>query len=383
MADDSGSGIVLGIIGSAVGIVAVDYMFSDPGDSWVDHVLAKFKSHETPEEKAAPGATAPARRTAPTRPQVHARVMPPHVQPRMMQPHYQTQQTQVIPPQVHAQIASPDGYYRQQVQHQPAARRPAPQVVTPDVVNEVIIRINDLFQLRVPAVGLVTADVKQAVAGVQKQLGLQPTGFPDARLLQQLRILGTLPQRGQRAEVRPPIKEVAKEAATPVAPVTTQVTNFISKTFGGPPSSPATGPDEGVRKTQGLLNKYFKSDVLVKDGILWTHTTNAIKEFQQAEGLPVTGTMDDKTHDLLEQRVADQDDLPSWWSSIHHRTGAAAADSKDAAWLTETKELGPAAQAVISKTITDGNPRTLQSLGKVLSSAGFPQASAAVSAKAG
>jgi hypothetical protein len=46
MADDSGSGIVLGIIGSAVGVVAVDYAISDPGDSWIDKVLAKFKSHE-------------------------------------------------------------------------------------------------------------------------------------------------------------------------------------------------------------------------------------------------------------------------------------------------------------------------------------------------
>jgi len=376
MADDSGSGIVLGIIGAAVGVVVADYAISDSGDSWVDKVLAKFKSHEPLEEKAP---TTPARRPAPDS-RVRLQVMP-HVQPRMMPPHVQPHvQAQVVPPQVHAQIAPPSAYrqpaYRQPVQRQPAVRRPVPQAVTPDMVNEVIIRINDLFQLRIPAVGLVTADVKQAVAGVQKQLGLQPTGFPDARLLQQLRIIGTLPERApmqvqQQAQVK-----------TPVAPATTQVTNFLSKTFGGPPSSPATGADEGVRKTQRLLNQYFKRNVLVEDGILWTHTTGAIKEFQQVEGLPVTGIMDDKTHDLLEKILTDREGQPDWWQSIY-RTGAADSSSKDAAWLTETKELGPAAQAVISKAITEANPRTLQSLNKVFSSAGFPQAAAAVSAKAG
>src|SRR5271154_3649121 len=288
MADDSDSGIVLGIIGAAIGVVAVDYAFSDPGDSWVDNVLAKFKSSEVP----AP--TAPARRAVSPGSQVRTRVMPPHVQPRAMPPHAQAQvMSHVVPPQVHAQITPPS--YRPPVQRQPVMRRAGPQAVTPDTVNEVIARINDLFQMRVPATGLVTADVKQIVARIQQQLGLQPTGFPDDLLLNRLRLMGTTRLRRPVPPVQQQSAQEQKAAAetTPVAPVTTQVTNFVSKTFGGPPSSPATGPDEGVRKTQHLLNQFFKSDVLVEDGILWTHTTNAIKEFQETEGLPVTGIMDD------------------------------------------------------------------------------------------
>jgi peptidoglycan hydrolase-like protein with peptidoglycan-binding domain len=85
----------------------------------------------------------------------------------------------------------------------------------------------------------------------------------------------------------------------------TDAVKVISKTFGGPPSTPGTGPDEGVKKNQQMLNSYFGSHVLNVDGYAEQLTTGAIKEFQKAEGLEATGTMDSTTHDLLVKRAGE------------------------------------------------------------------------------
>lgn len=237
----------------------------------------------------------------------------------------------------------------------PAPTGPAPLVVTPALVNQVAAQLNQLLHTNLPSNGLVTEDMKQALMALQRQLGISPTGFPDQKTLQGLRTALT--------------HGVAKaKKATPIA----DAGNFVSKAFGGPPSSPSTGPDEGVRKAQQMLNTFFGHHVVDENGMMDSVMAGIITEFQTAQGLPKTGTIDSKTHDLLENLTSQGAALFS------HRTGA---DSGD--WKTETQSLGSAAQDIIAKVISEGNSRTMLSVSKLLKAAGFSQAAAATSAPSG
>jgi hypothetical protein len=262
-------------------------------------------------------------------------------------------------------------------------------------VKQITARLNVMLGTKLRESGVITPELQQAIKQVQAQLGLPQTGFPDARMLQQLGI------RGRRGAPRiPPSNTIASDAA-----------KVVSKTFGGPPSTPATGPDEGVRKTQVMLNSYFKNHALDEDGRLGPYTTEAIQKFQHAEGLDVTGNADSKTHDLLVKKTHDlhqgvfateaqqaqqsaaamQAQLQSAFgavSTISHAVDATGAyvtgvDASD--WKTETQDLGQPSQDVIAKIIaTETNKNTLKSVSKALGAAGYPKAASAVLAsKAG
>jgi peptidoglycan hydrolase-like protein with peptidoglycan-binding domain len=324
MADTSGA-IVFGLIGATASVLAVDYWMSEPGESWFDQLKDKLSS-----SGAAPAL--------------------PHKRGS-----HKLGPKPAIPPPGHPSISS-SAATQQAYAHAPslAPTRPAayPSTISPDMVREAASRINALLHLNLPTTGVLTTELTRAIKQVQQQYGLSPTGLPDAKVLSQLR------KKNSHHDLQ--------KAASPLA---AQATNFISKTFGGPPSSPSTGPDEGVRKAQTALNAVLKTHLDV-DGIMGPLTSGALKEFQKSKGLAVTGKIDTATHDALEKASGG-----SWLSdmgSLLHLTGAASGD-----WKSETQSLGQAAQDVISKAISEGDARALASLSHSLQAAGFSQAAAA------
>lgn len=323
MAGDTGSAIVVGLIGTAIGVLAVDYAFSSPGTSWVSKLTSGL-----------PGFS-PA----------------------------------VIPP------ALPRGYAASRSPRSPLARSssgpmarrplpmgPPPLTVTPAMVNQIAVKINSLLHTNLPANGLVTEDMKRAITSLQSQFGLQPTGFPDEKTLQALGIQAGVVFRNMAKA--PPIKEAG---------------NFISKTFGGPPSSHATGPDEGVRKVQHMLNTFYGHQIIDEDGIMGSNTSGLLSEFQKAQGLPNTAIIDSKTQDSLAKIVSSG--VSAVNAALDSRTGyyLAGADSGVSTWKSETQSLGDAAQNIIAKVMSEGDQRKLQPLSKMLKLAGFPVTATAVS----
>jgi peptidoglycan hydrolase-like protein with peptidoglycan-binding domain len=350
MAEDGATGaIALGLLAAGIGILGVNYAMSDPGKSWIDQIKGKLASkdegsHELP----------PARR-------IHGE----EGRRRVLPAGSARQAGPPVLPELRAQA-------RAAIPRIPRGPIRLPQMVSPSMAAGVARRMNAVFGTNFRTDGITTKEMQESIKSVQQQLGLPESGFPDARLLAQLEIL--LTRGAERAHQAP-------AATTSTTSPISDAAKVISKTFGGPPSTPVTGPDEGVKKTQEMLNAYFKGHALNPDGYLGPLTTGAIKEFQKSEGLQDTGKMDDKTHDLLVRRTSNGSswlsDIGSWFS---HKTGAAGGDD----WKAETQDLPQFSKDVIDKVIsTETNPRTLKSIGKVLGDAGYPKAAAAVLAKAG
>ena len=116
-----------------------------------------------------------------------------------------------------------------------------------------------------------------------------------------------------------PIQEIQPVLAAKKAPPAAKAGKFISKMMGGPPSTPAGGADEGLRSTQWALNQYFGRKILEEDGIMGPETAGALKEFQSAEGLPVTGALDKATHDRLMASLDQKkglSGLADWWGKF-------------------------------------------------------------------
>jgi peptidoglycan hydrolase-like protein with peptidoglycan-binding domain len=360
MSDNAGpAAVALGIVATGVGIVAVNHMISKPGESWYDRIKHKLTSRGDEEAPALPERTTPEahedRRAAP--PARRVPQPPPTLGPR--------RPTQV--PSMTAQIP------RRPILPRGGPVAP-PLTVTPEMVREAARQINAVFGTSLRADGIISPEMQQIVKQVQQQAGLPATGYPDARLIS---ALGTLFARAGRAHPGGQTKPAAKPT------VIADAANMISKTFGGPASTASTGPDEGVKKAQQLLNAYFKGHILDEDGIMGPKTIGAITEFQQALGLPTTGKMDDKTHDMLVRLTSESGsllhDIGSWFGHAgDHATGAGSPG-----WATETIKLGQAAQAVIDRAISENDPRTLTGLSRALKAAGFPQAAAATAPKSG
>jgi hypothetical protein len=181
----------------------------------------------------------------------------------------------------------------------------------------------------------------------------------------------------------PPVRPPPQRQIVDQAKATAQ--NLISKTFGGPPSMPKTksgGADFGVQETQHMLNTFFQGHVIKEDGKMGPRTKDAIVQFQQAQKLPQTGIVDQKTHDFLVQISTPLTTNPLTQASSSRtsffpsaRTSVGALGGGD--WKAETASLGKAAQDIISHAISEGDPRTLTPLSKLLAAAGFSQAASA------
>jgi peptidoglycan hydrolase-like protein with peptidoglycan-binding domain len=384
MAEESTTGaIALGLVVAGVGIFAIDYAFSDPGNSFFDQIKNKLSS-----KGGEPHVLPPGKPTADGH----------HVLPARRAP--------AQPPPAHA---GPPSSLRAPISRTPGARAPVmpPQMISPATVRRIATQLNAIFGTNFRADGIVTAEMQRTIKSVQQQLGMPQTGFPDARLIAQL-------ARITRDEAKPS--------------VVADATKVISKTFGGPPSTSAASPDEGVRKTQQMLNSYFKSrgrpsDTIDDDGYAGPLTTGAIQKFQRAEGLEATGNADGNTRNLLAKKSQDlhqgvfateaqraqesaaamQAQLQSAFggiSTISHGVDATGVDAgdpsgyaalvgappsdSDGGWKSETQDLGQGAQAVIAKIIaTETNQNTLKSVSKALSAAGYPKAASAVLASKG
>lgn len=320
---DAGNGLVLGIVGTAIGVVAVDYAMSEPGESWVAKISSSL------------GLTSFAS-ALPMHGESHADV---RASPRSHSAH-------PVPPT--------------SSQRRPLPIGPVPLTITPAMVNQIASKLN------LQANGIITEEMKRAISSLQTQLGIQSTGFPDPKTLQALGI----GMNQATSQVHALARKAAK--ASPIA----DAGNFISKTFGGPPSSHATGPDEGVRKLQHMLNTFFNHHVVEEDGVMGTNTSSLIQEFQTSQGLPKTGVIDSKTQETLNKLVSEG---ANYLSASLHRTGAEGVST----WKSESQSLGDAAQNIISKVMTDGDPKKVQPLSKLLKLAGFPVTSAAVASSHG
>jgi hypothetical protein len=285
---DMSGAIVLGIVGTAIGVVAIDYAFSDEGDSWVDKLFSKKEAHADLLAATPRGKAAPARRTARSAPRLQR---PPLRQQYAQRPQQYAQSQQYAQPQQYAQsqqYAQPQPQqYAQQYAQQPLA---PPTTITPAMVSEAARRINAVLGTNLQTDGILTSDLQQMILHVQQQFGLPATGFPDqATLVRLSKQLGTV------------VKPAATAATSASTSAVADIKNFISKTFGGPPSSSVTGADEGLRAAQRTLNDvlYSGRKVLNDDGIMGPATSGALKDFQRSHGLSVTGIFDSATHDAL------------------------------------------------------------------------------------
>lgn len=123
--------------------------------------------------------------------------------------------------------------------------------------------------------------------------------------------------------------------ATPVA----RTGKFISKMFGGPPSTPQGGIDDQLLRTQHGLNQYYGYMMLKEDGIMGDNSRRVLIQFQHDAGLPQTGKADGATFDavtrLVEQKRRGQ-------GALADGDGGGAEAAADArakpSWLTDLKE---------------------------------------------
>lgn len=288
------------------------------------------------------------------------------------------------------------------------------------------------------------ADKERARLEMSKRLqrGSQATPTRQQSQTQSQRQQTSAPRQSSQAA---PAQSLAQPRRQPIPrkpqpEATATATNFVSKTFGGPPSSPVTKPggaDTGVQSAQRMLNTFFQAHVIDEDGKIGPHTIDAISQFQAAQKLPVTGLIDDKTHDFLVQISTPLSDgrgqtrgqtktgqdssshyshlieptdrsQPDWWGGLkemasfwllpppitygrlmekqHAAEDAHArvhtgywtgAQGKGEGWKTETAPLGKAAQDIIARAISEGDSQTLHALSHQLAAAGFSRAAAA------
>jgi len=225
------------------------------------------------------------------------------------------------------------------------------------------------------------SDLPNVLKEFQYEQGLPVTGIPNPQTLVRLQ-KKVAEFISKRAPGRSPLHQ-------PASNVKSTATNFISKTFGGPPSSPKTSfgdADFGVQTAQRMLNIFFQGHVIEEDGKMGPRTKEALLQFQQAQKLPLTGVIDNKTHDFLVQIATPLTTDPlaeakRAASASTTRTGAMYVGAGD--WKAETAALGKAAQNIISHAMSDRDPKTQASLSSTLSAAGFSKAAAAVSQKHG
>lgn len=230
MSEDTSGIIVVGLVVTTVGVLAIDYAFSDPGESYVDKITKKLGGGKKKEEDEDAEAEerrerrtfSPDRRmaTKPTPPPPRAvvrpppparqRVAPPPPQRQMFAPQQYAQQ-QYVPREAPLRETPPRDDARAPSQRTPP--QPTPRTIAPpppkgsDAVREVqgLLNAFDLKQIQsklkahgFPSIpddvhlplyvdGILGKDTSRTLAVIQQQLSLPATGAPDPLTVKTLR----------------------------------------------------------------------------------------------------------------------------------------------------------------------------------------------------
>jgi hypothetical protein len=90
--------------------------------------------------------------------------------------------------------------------------------------------------------------------------------------------------------------------STPIA----RTGKFVSKMFGGPPSTPQGGIDDQLLRTQRGLNQFYGYMMLKEDGIMGDNSRRVLIQFQHDTDLPQTGKADSATFDKVTHLVEEK-----------------------------------------------------------------------------
>jgi hypothetical protein len=171
VSDDVGSSIFLGIIGTGIGCLAVDYFMSDPHESLLEKTYDRLETRLTSKiaaravdasaDKLRSSLTDMARRPTalPTAPASHGQ--------------HPVQNITVTP---HANPATPS-----------SSNKTQSAALSTAMVKEVATRLNAAFHLNLPVDGTIPSSMMNAIVSIQNQLGIPATGFPDLTTLTALR----------------------------------------------------------------------------------------------------------------------------------------------------------------------------------------------------
>jgi hypothetical protein len=210
MSEDTSGIIVVGLVVTTVGVLAIDYAFSEPGESYVDRITKKIGGKKKDEEDADAEAEEKQdrerreRRRMPPEHRLSAKPAPPAPRPRA-----------VVRPPVRRAAQQPPSGEQTFVPHRTVTPPPTPRTVAPpppspggsDVVREVQALLNsfDLHQIQgklkahgFPSIpddvhlplyvdGILGKDTSRTLAVIQQQLGLPVTGSPDPQTVRTLR----------------------------------------------------------------------------------------------------------------------------------------------------------------------------------------------------
>ena len=228
MSEDTSGIIVVGLVVTTVGVLAIDYVFSDPGESYVDRITKKLgggkkkedeEDEEDVEERRERRAASPDRRMAarPTTPATTPRtVARPPARPRTVSP----PQRQMLAPSQRQMFAPSYRPYttssslRRPIMQPQADAQSTPRTIAPpppskgsDAVREVqgLLNAFDLRQIQsklkahgFPSIpddvhlpldvdGILGKDTSRTLAVIQQQLSLPATGAPDPLTVKTLR----------------------------------------------------------------------------------------------------------------------------------------------------------------------------------------------------
>ncbi|HYB23850.1 MAG TPA: peptidoglycan-binding domain-containing protein [Solirubrobacteraceae bacterium] len=379
MAEDTSGVVVLGLLGTAVGVFIVDHAMSEPGESWFDKLTGRGPEQAEPERREA----------LPEHPEEHREAPPSGESPGFFE---------MLSRGLRGLV--------------PSGAAPSGRAASPDVVREVQVRLNSLGLGALQAHGLIPADVQlplavdgilgrdtaRVLAAAQQQLGVPVTGSLDEATL------GALRQKTGAVRVpaaRPPARPAARVPALPPRrPVTYR---------------PAPSPEQVARRTFHIgqevhgrvgANVYDEHgaliDLIVDESPLYIHgqarmLPNHVLAWQVEGEHPGVfawiGAMDLRAG---RSQATTHPQCPAgygWdsWSNrcvlidIHMRQQASAmrtgADAGD--WKSEAASLGDAAVNVIQHALDqETKPRVLLGLSRALDAASLPITSAAVKAKA-
>jgi len=377
MASDSTAGVVvLGLAGTAVGAFIVDYVFSEPGESWFDKIVGRGKP-----EEGAEGEPPPSEEREGAEPPPERRALPPGTPP--MAGADAVREAQARLNALNLQLLS---------DKLKTLGKPG---LPPDL------------HLPLAVDGILGQDTARAMAFVQDILGLPATGMIDQRTLELLRRQTPevqVPSRVERRpapqmrraaplpKARPEVQRIYHPAQPPALrrePVTYQPAPSPEELAKRPPPPAVTS--QMAREAASRLNAILAGQgiriTIRADGAITDALIKAIKNYQKQVGLPQTGMPDARTLQSLRGQVSHpmQHGAPAQYGPPPYGPQSYVGVDAPAAgdWKAETASLGSPAQDIIQHAIdSESNSRVLVQLAAALEKASFPLAAAAVKAKA-